>query len=208
MQAHALARALDGRGGVLVIEGDPYNDNARNIAQGNRDTLACYPAITMLENQPSPVWSRETAQAIVREALANHGADRIRGIIAANDDMAVGVADVLAEQDLTGQVQLVGGDGDAAALDLIRRGGMVGTAFQDPAVLASSALDDVLRVCEGSLTTADFPRASIFYAPAGPRVAVRDIPYIWIDRTNLAPLETYWASRVQPSLARSAIMRA
>jgi IclR family KDG regulon transcriptional repressor len=200
MQAHALARALNGRGGVLVIEGDPYNDNARNIALGNRDTLACYPDITVLESQPSPLWSRETARAIAQEALATHGRDHLVGIIAANDDMAVGVAEVLLDQGLAGQIQLVGGDGDAAALELIRRGVMVGTAFQDPALLAAMALDDVMRVCDGSLTPSDFPRSSIFYAPAGPRVAVRTIPYTWIDRTNLALLDAYWASHVSGAL--------
>lgn len=195
MQVHGLARAIGGQGGVLVIEGDPYNDNARNIAQGNRATLARYPGITLLDSQPSGIWSRETARAITQEALATYGADRLNGIIAANDDMAVGVAEVLTARGLAGRIALVGGDGDAEVLDLIRSGSLAGTAFQDPALLAVTAVDHVLGVCEGSVTVDTMPRASIFHAPAGPTVAVLDVPYTWIDTTNLSLLEDYWSGR-------------
>jgi ABC-type sugar transport system substrate-binding protein len=127
--------------------------------------------------------------------LSVHGPDRLHGIIAANDDMAVGVAEALAMHGLAGRVQLVGGDGDAEVLDHIRSGLMAGTAFQDPAQLAVTALDHVLGVCAGTIAVADFPRSSIFHAPAGPAVAICDVPYTWIDRENLALLATYWAAR-------------
>ncbi len=204
MQAHALARALDGHGSVLIIQGDAYNDNARNIAQGNHDALAEYPNITVLESQPSSLWSRESAQDITREVLASDAAGSLRGIVAANDDMAVGVAEVLAEAGLTARVKLVGGDGDAATVELIRRGAMLGTAFQDPALLATTALEDVLRVCAGSLSVAEMPRTNIIYAPAAPLVAVQEIPYTWIDASNLAILESYWAARGETSPAGAA----
>ena len=205
MQAQGLAEALDGSGGVLVIEGDPYNDNARNIAQGNRDTLALYPHLALLDSQPSALWSREAAGQLVREALAIHGPDRLRGIIAANDDMAVGIAEILVEEGLAGRVALVGGDGDHETLELIRRGVMNGTAFQNPAVLAVTALTSVIGVIDGTTQVADLPRASVFYAPAGPPVSVLDVPYTWIDRVNLEVLGRYWSGRAANTQAPVAV---
>jgi len=204
MQGHAIARALDGRGGVLIVEGDPYNDNARNIAQGNRDTLALYPGLEVLDSQPSGHWSPETARAIVEEALAVYGAERLHGIIAANDGMAAGIADALIVHGLAGRIALVGGDGDKEALGLIRTGALAGTAFQDPTALAVAALEYVIGVVKGTAKVADLSRYSVFHAPAGPVVSVLDIPYTWIDARNLPLLETYWLGREPGADARTA----
>jgi IclR family acetate operon transcriptional repressor len=195
LQAHALARALGYRGGVFVVEGGSYDDNARSIAQGNRDTLASYPGLELLGSQPIEHWSREAARAAVQEALGAHGPSCLRGIIAANDDMALGIAALLAEEGLTGRVALVGGDGDQRVLDLLRSGALAGTAFQDSAALAVTTLKFVVDVLSSTASVSALPQASIFHSPEGPPVRVLDVPYTWIDGTNLHILERHWAER-------------
>jgi len=202
MQAHGLARAIGARGDVLIVEGDPYNDNARNIAQGNRDTLAHYPAVRILDSQPSGLWSRETARLIVEETLEVYGAERLRGIIAANDDMAVGVVNVLTTRGLAGRIVVAAGDGDRETLDLIRSGLLIGTAFQDPATLATTTLGFVAAIIDGRTSVADLPLQRIFHAPAGPPVRVLDVPYTWVDATNLSVLEGYWSGQEAARSAR------
>jgi DNA-binding IclR family transcriptional regulator/ABC-type xylose transport system substrate-binding protein len=195
LQAHALAGALGARGGVFIVEGGSYDDNARSIAQGNRDTLARYPGVEVLGSQPCEHWLRAAATAAVLEALQTYGTPRLRGIIAANDDMAIGIAALLAERGLIDRIALVGGDGDQRALDLLRSGRLLGTAFQDSAALAVTTLHYVAGVLDGTASVAALPLASIFHAPEGPPVRVLDVPYTWIDRSNLELLECYWAER-------------
>jgi len=198
LQTHAVARALGGQGGVLIVEGGSYDDNARSIAQGNRDTLALYPGLELLDSQPCEHWLPDAACVVVAEALAAHGPQRLRGVIAANDDMAIAISGVLATQGLSRQVVLVGGDGDQRALELLRSGVLAGTAFQNSAALAVTTLEYVVGVLNGTVKVAGLPRSSIFHAPEGPLVSILDVPYTWVDQTNIAVLERYWAEQASP----------
>lgn len=200
LQTHAVARALGGHGGVLIVEGGSYDDNARSIAQGNRDTLALYPGLELLGSQPCEHWSPEAACELVSEALVTYGPQRLRGVIAANDDMAIAISDVLAGQGLSDQVVLVGGDGDQRALALLRSGRLAGTAFQNSAVLAVTTLEYVVGALNGTVKATQLPRSSIFHAPEGPPVSILDVPYTWVDQTNIAILEQYWAEQAAPQM--------
>ncbi len=195
MQAHAVARLLNGKGGVFVAEGGSYDDNARSIGQGVRDTLAKYPGLTLLASVPCEEWHPEEAKSVVQDALSAYGPGRVNAVITANDDMAFGVADLLATEGLTQRVLLIGGDGDYHAADLIRSGAMAGTVLQDSAGMAARALQEVLRVLNGTASVADLPERSLLHMPEGPPVRALDVPYTWIDATNVGVLEDYWAQR-------------
>ena len=195
LQAHAVARLLGGHGGVFIVEGGAYDDNARSIGQGNRDTLATYPGLQVLGSHACEDWLPETARATVREALSRFGPERLNAIIAANDIMAYAIADLLASQNLTNRIVLVGGDGDDRAIDLIRSGALAGTVLQHSAGMATAAMEYVLRVLRGDASFADLPRRSLFHAPEGPSVSALDVPDTWVDTTNLSVLEDYWLTR-------------
>jgi ABC-type sugar transport system substrate-binding protein len=195
MQAHAVARLLGGHGGVFIVDGGAYDDNARSIGQGNRDTLAHYPNLELLGSHACEHWLPETAQSAVREALETFGLERLNAIIAANDYMAYAIADLLATRDLTHRIVLVGGDGDDRAIDLIRSGALAGTVLQDSAGIAAAALEYVLRVLQGTATLADLPPRSLFHAPEGPPVPALDVANLWIDASNVQVLEDYWRRR-------------
>ena len=195
LQAHAVARLLGGHGGVFIVEGGAYDDNARSIGQGNRDTLATYPGLQVLGSHACEDWLPETARAAVGEALSRFGPERMNAIIAANDFMAYAIADLLASQKLTNRIVLVGGDGDDRTIDLIRSGALAGTVLQHSAGMATAALEYVLRVLRGDASFADLPQRSLFHAPEGPSVSALDVPDTWVDATNIAILETYWAER-------------
>lgn len=192
LQAHAAARLLEGRGGVFVVEGGVYDDNARSISQGTRETLASYVGIQLLGSQPSEKWLSATAQSLVREALDMYGPERVNAIIAANDEMAFGIAEVLADQGLTSRVALIGGDGAYHSIAMIRSGTLAGTVLQDSARMGATTLEYIMQVLCGSAAVADLPRRSLFHVPDGPPVSALDVPYTWVDATNLSVLEDYW----------------
>lgn len=186
-----VAEQLGGEGGIVIVGGDPYNDNALNIAQGNFDALRGFPGIEVLEYEPAPLWSPEHAARIAQQAIEKHG-ERVRAIIAANDKMAGAISEILIDLGLAGKVLLTGGDGDLHALKRIKAGTQTATLFQDPRRLAEEALAYAIRLAEGRLDLGAFSRRSIFWNPPGPKVYAADIPYTLISRDNLDILEAFW----------------
>ncbi|MCI0389970.1 MAG: substrate-binding domain-containing protein [Acidobacteria bacterium] len=202
----AVASALKGEGGVAMIQGDPYEDNARNLAQGVYDELAAHRGMRLVADQASPSWSADKARRIAEQMLEEH-AREIKAFIVGNDDMAGTVAEALASRRLTRKVILVGGDGDMLALERIRAGQQYGTAFQDWVELARGALRFAISVARGEVIRHQLQRRRVLYNPPGAPVFVRDMPYTFVDRTNLNVLEQFWnkaLSQGLPDAARSA----
>jgi ABC-type sugar transport system substrate-binding protein len=198
-----VAGQLGGRGNLVVIEGDPYNDNARNIAQGVYDTVSRYPNLRVLVDQPAAHWSPEAARTIAGEALQRYHGE-IHAFVVANDAMAGGVAEAILAAGLAGSIILVGADGDEASLQRIRDGVQHGTAFQNPVELAETALSFAVATVAGTEPLGTLPLRSIFHNPPGPEVRIRDVPYLFVSRDNLAILEQYWASATRSSAQKAA----
>lgn len=202
LQVSFVADRLGGRGNVILLEGDAYNDNARNLAEGCRRTLARSPGLRLLADEVCPLWSRAAAKEIAGELLDRHGpgglnpADGVHAVICANDDMAGGVAEALAERGWTRQVVLVGGDGDAEALERLRRGAQAATGFQDPRVLAQRALAAAVALARGprEAVTAGLPRRSLLWHPPTRPVPTIDVPYELVTLANWRVLDAYWRS--------------
>ncbi len=182
----------DAGGNVVIIQGDVGNDNAHNIHQGNLDGLAKYPQVTVVLDQPSEMWSREKAQNIAEDALVQHDND-IQAIIAANDDMAGGVAQALASKDLTGKVILVGGDGDRDAMDRINNGSQDATVLQSFIELPELALKIAVGLARGELDiAATYKKDVIAVDPPSDPVYRAPVPYVLISNDNINVLEDYW----------------
>ncbi len=69
LQIEWVAGRLGGRGNVVILEGDPYNDNARNIAEGNRHALSLHPGLRLVADEVCPDWSGEVARRLAGEVL-------------------------------------------------------------------------------------------------------------------------------------------
>ena len=194
-----VAETLPGPARVAMIQGDPYNDNARNLAQGAYDELRLYPRLQLVGDQPCSFWSRENAAELARTMLQDADG-KIDAFIVANDDMAGGVAEVLTEHNLAGKVLLIGGDGDLDALERLRSGLQHGTAFQDWMALAHETLRFAVEVAHGKIDHSQLDYTSIFYNPPGPQVYVKNLPYTFVDRSNMQLLESFWTSALQTAM--------
>jgi DNA-binding IclR family transcriptional regulator/ABC-type xylose transport system substrate-binding protein len=194
-----VAGILDGQGRIAMIQGDPYNDNARNLAQGAYDELRLYPNLLLVGDQPCSFWSRERAAELARTMLRDANG-KIDAFIVANDDMAGGVAEVLTACNLAGKVILVGGDGDLDALERLRSGIQHGTAFQDWMALAHETLRFAVEVAHDKIDHSKLDHTSIFYNPPGPPVYVKNLPYTFVDRSNMQLLESFWTEALRTAL--------
>lgn len=197
LQVEHMARFLGGKGRVAVFEGDPYNDNARNISLGNVDSLSKHPGLELVHTQACLRWSPE--EAAVQAARLLDLDPHIDGIIAHNDPMAGRIADVLSERGLAGRIVLLGSDGDPETILRIRAGVQHGTAFQDPGRVAEEAVNLALQIVSGGPDPATLASRSAARNPSGPQVLARDIPYMFVTAENVGVLDQYWANRVRRS---------
>lgn len=88
----------------------------------------------------------------------------LAGIYAANDPEAIGAAQALKTAGKTNDVIVIGFNGDAPALELIKKGEMAATIAQDPYGQGKKAVELALMLLEGKTLTYDDPATlSIFF---------------------------------------------
>lgn len=119
--AEALFGAMGGSGGIIALQGILDNVPAQQRYAGLEAALAENPGIQLLDQQTAE-WDRATAFEVTQTLLAKHG-DAVRGVWAANDNMALGALEALRAAGLAGTVPVVGIDAVPEALE----------ALQDPA---------------------------------------------------------------------------
>ncbi|MFB9275739.1 substrate-binding domain-containing protein [Cohnella cellulosilytica] len=190
MQMEYAAKRLKGRGKVLLLEGDPYNDNARNMSMGHQAVLRKYEDRMKAEFISVPLWSKEETKQIVAELAA--AGTTFDAIIAGTDLMAEGVVEELVKIKQAGKVFVVGGDGDLSAIRLIKARQQHATVYQRPDEAAAAAVR-VANLLMAGTQPDEMERRPLIRDFPGKEVWIRPIPYKLYDATNLAELEQRWA---------------
>jgi len=191
LQGDFVANSLHGKGRVAIIEGDIGNNNAKNIAKGNKDSLKKYPGIQIVADQASPMWARDKAMNLAENILASNN-NNIDAFIVANDDMAGGVSQVLQSKDLP-NIIVVGGDGDRDAMQRIMAGTQTGTVVQSFIELPRKALQVAAGLARKEIDPKSFKKEPIFFDPVGSPVPIVTEPYVFISKKNIGILQKYWA---------------
>jgi methyl-galactoside transport system substrate-binding protein len=106
-------------------------------------------------------WSTENAKDTVGALFLKYG-NNIEAIISNDDSMAIGAVEALQQYgynsgDKTKIIAVVGVDGVPEAQELISKGFMLGTAFQDPANMANTIYTVGLNLIDGKTPTEDIP---------------------------------------------------
>ena len=124
----ALAEAIGGSGGIIALQGILDTGAAKDRFAGLEESLAANPDVELLDDQTAN-FSRAEALDVTKTLLTKHGKD-IKGIWAANDDMALGALEALkaAGRD---DVAVVGIDAVPDALTAIEDGSMTATVSSD-----------------------------------------------------------------------------
>lgn len=147
MQAEALMQAIGGKGRIVVIEG-PIGQSAQiERARGNDEVLARHKDVKVLARKTAN-WSRAESMALMENWLTAFPG-QIQGVIAQNDDEALGAVQAIKTKGIDIKtIPVVGVDGVAAAINAVKRGEMT-TNFQDAQAQAQGALDVLLRSIVG-----------------------------------------------------------
>lgn len=145
--ATAVVGRIDGRGNVVILEGPIGHSAQIQRREGINAVLAHSPQVRVLETK-SANWSRAEALALMENWLTAHDGN-IRGVIAQNDEMALGAIEAVKARGLDpANLPIAGIDGIADALKAVKRGEM-STTLQDANAQAQGAIDLALRTLIG-----------------------------------------------------------
>lgn len=149
----ALAEAIGGSGGIIALQGILDTGAAKDRYAGLEESLAANPDMKLLDQQTAN-FSRAEALEVTKTLLTKHG-DDVKGIWAANDDMALGALEALKAAGKEGQVAVVGIDAVPDALTAIEGGSMTATVSSDGPWQGAIGLAIGYCVATGELDVAD-----------------------------------------------------
>jgi len=135
--AQEFVRLLGEKGSYFELTGRESDTNAAVRARGFHDVLDKYDGLKQAGRQ-SANWSQTEAYQKVETML--QGNRNIKGIIAANDTMALGAAAALKNAGLD-KVVVVGFDGSPDAIASIKAGEIKATVLQPAATISRMAVD-------------------------------------------------------------------
>ena len=127
--AEAMFESMGGQGGIIALQGILDTSAAKDRVVGLEKALAENPDVTLLDEQAAD-FDRTTAFNVTKTLLTKHG-DAIKGVWAANDDMALGALQALEAAGLAGKVAVVGIDAVPEAVQAIADGTMTATVSSD-----------------------------------------------------------------------------
>ena len=133
----ALVKAIGPGAKVVIIEGNPGADNAQQRKAGFMDSVK-EGKLNVVASRTA-MWETEEANKVFTNILTAH--PDIKGVMVANDSMAVGVAKALDAAGQGGKILVVGFDNIPAIRPLIKSGKVLATVDQFGSQMAANAID-------------------------------------------------------------------
>ncbi|KUN01298.1 transporter [Streptomyces yokosukanensis] len=145
LAARTIAEKLGGKGRIVILQGQAGTSAARERAQGFANGLKAYPGVQVLAQQPAD-FDRTKGLDVMSNLLQAH--PDVQGVIAANDEMALGAVKALGSKAGT-SVQVVGFDGTPDGLTAVKSGTLYASVAQQPTQLGRIAVDNALKAVQG-----------------------------------------------------------
>jgi D-xylose transport system substrate-binding protein len=147
MQAEYLVTRRP-RGNYVVIGGAPTDNNALLYHQGQMKVLEPYVSrgeIRIVADQWARDWLAVEALKIMENALTRSD-NKVDAVVAANDGVAGGAIQALAEQGLAGRTLVSGQDAELSACQRVAAGTQTMTVYKPIARLASKAAEVAVKL--------------------------------------------------------------
>ena len=141
-----MAEQLGGKGNIVIIEGPTGISAAIQRNDGITKTLEKYPDITVLHTQPAD-WNRDEGMSLM-ETWLQEGKE-IDGVVAHNDEMALGAYDAIADAGKAGEIKVIGIDAIDAAKKSVAAGELDATVLQDVETIGKKTVEVAIEMCKG-----------------------------------------------------------
>ena len=163
----AIAKKLNGQGGVLMIHGIMGTSAQLQREAGAREVFAKYPGLKLIDQQTAS-WDRAKAMALTENWIQAHKG-KFQAVFAHNDEMAMGALLALERAGIKKDVTVIGIDAIAQALTAVKEGRLDATVFQDAVGQGRGSVD-----------------AAILLARKQPCPKENLIPFQLVTRENLS----------------------
>jgi ribose transport system substrate-binding protein len=148
-----LAKHLNGKGKVAVLEGIPGHETGDSRLRGFRDALKATPGVEIVASQTAN-WERDQGFNVFQNILQSH--PDLQAVFACSDLMALGAVEAIAAAKKTGQIAVVGFDATSEARDAILKGSVDASVAQSPAQMGALAVENALKLLKGEQVNAEF----------------------------------------------------
>tara|TARA_R110002072_G_scaffold64203_2_gene159198 strand:- start:38656 stop:39654 length:999 start_codon:yes stop_codon:yes gene_type:complete len=140
LQAAAAAKAINGKGNVVILSGQSGHSVANAITEGATEELKKHKGINIVVQKNHDAWSPSLAMATTENALSKYNG-KIDAVLANNSGMANGAVQAIAgfDKKLIGKVFVAGADADLASIKNIVKGSQQFEVFKDFKILAETS---------------------------------------------------------------------
>lgn len=116
-----LAKLLNGKGAIIEIMGSAGASAANERSAGFRKAISAHPDMKIIAEQYCD-WARAPAVKYMEDMVQRYGPGEIQGVYCHADDSALGVVQVLKENNRLNEVKIVSIDGQNEAFQAIANG--------------------------------------------------------------------------------------
>ena len=145
MAAEFLVKKMDGQGRILEIEGIPGTSAAHERGMGFNEVLGRHPGMSV--TREVAYFSRDKASAAM-ERFLNKGIE-FDAVFAHNDNMILGVLDVLESAGRESPRVLIGFDAIDEAVKTVHLGSLTATIAQKPEEMGRLAIESAVKYFRG-----------------------------------------------------------
>lgn len=147
--AEEWAKSMNYKGTYVELFGNPSDNNAQVRSDGYKQVISQYPDLKMVGKEIAN-WDRQEGQEKM-EALLSKNPD-VQGVIAGNDEMALGAINALKEAGKLAKVKVLGFDGNQDAVNAVKSGQMVATVLQPIVTGTQAAIEQLNSVIKDGKT--------------------------------------------------------
>ncbi|MGN6130499.1 MAG: D-ribose ABC transporter substrate-binding protein [Nocardioidaceae bacterium] len=137
--AQQFVKVMNQKGNYVELYGAPSDNNAQTRSNGYETVISQYPNLKKVGKEVAN-WDRTQGHDKMQSLLQAH--PNIQGVIAGNDEMALGAIAALKQAGKLSQVKVGGFDGSPDAVDAIKAGELQYTVLQPVATFAKKAVDE------------------------------------------------------------------
>ena len=146
--ADTIAKALDGKGNVVEVTGQPGVSHANDNARGFADELSKTPGLK-IEAQQSGNYQRDKSFNVMQDILNANPKGSIQAVFAHNDNSALGALAAIEAAGRAKEMIVIGGDADQDALKAIKEGRMYGSDDRSPSIMGATAYEVAAEILNG-----------------------------------------------------------
>ena len=146
--AEAWVEAMGGEGTFVELFGNPTDNNAQVRSDAYHAVISQYPDLVMLQRETAN-WDRQQGKEKMELLLRAH--PDVDGVIAGNDEMALGAIQAIKEAGKMDDILVLGFDSNDEAAAAVAAGEMVATVLQpivEGTTLAVQQADNYIRTGE------------------------------------------------------------